>query len=74
MSKKTLVAVAVLSTFAGSALAADVQVYGRIDTGLYFQDSKAADTQKFSMESGIAGTSRFGIKGSEKRGYRHICG
>ena len=66
MSKKTLVAVAVLSAFAGSAFAADVQVYGRIDTGLYFTDNKAADTKTLTMESGIAGASRFGIKGSEK--------
>ena len=32
--KKTLAAVAVLGAFAGSALAADVTLYGVIDTGL----------------------------------------
>ena len=32
--KKTLAAVAVLGAFAGSALAADVQLYGIVDTGL----------------------------------------
>lgn len=31
--KKTLVAVSVLGAFAGSALAADVQLYGILDTG-----------------------------------------
>ena len=31
--KKTLAAVAVLGAFAGSALAADVTLYGRIDGG-----------------------------------------
>ena len=30
--KKTIVAVAVLGAFAGSAMAADVTLYGRIDT------------------------------------------
>ena len=32
--KKTLAAVAVLGAFAGSALAADVQLYGIVDTGV----------------------------------------
>ena len=32
--KKTLAAVAVLGAFAGSALAADVQIYGIVDTGV----------------------------------------
>ena len=32
--KKTLAAVAVLGAFAGSALAADVQLYGIVDTGI----------------------------------------
>lgn len=34
--KKTLAAVAVLGAFAGSALAADVQLYGIVDTGVGF--------------------------------------
>ncbi len=34
--KKTLAAVAVLGAFAGSALAADLTLYGRIDTGLNY--------------------------------------
>jgi len=34
--KKTLAAVAVLGAFAGSALAADVQIYGVVDTGLRY--------------------------------------
>lgn len=36
--KKSLTALAVLGAFAGSAMAADVTVYGVIDTGLQFQD------------------------------------
>ena len=34
--KKTLAAVAVLGAFAGSALAADVQLYGVVDLGLNY--------------------------------------
>ena len=34
MFKKTLAAVAVLGAFAGSALAADVQLYGLVDLGM----------------------------------------
>ena len=34
--KKTLAAVAVLGAFAGSALAADVQLYGIVDEGLAY--------------------------------------
>ena len=37
--KKTLAAVAVLGAFAGSALAADVQLYGLIDTGVRYLHS-----------------------------------
>ena len=70
--KKTLAAVAVLGAFAGSALAADVQLYGLIDTGLQYLHSDA-DTNKdatnsFSMESGMASGSRFGFKGTEDLG------
>ena len=70
--KKTLAAVAVLGAFAGSALAADVQLYGLIDTGLRYLHSDA-DTNKdatnsFSMESGMASGSRFGFKGTEDLG------
>lgn len=72
--KKTLAAVAVLGAFAGSALAADVQIYGIVDTGLQYvhgdTDSTAAnsDFDSFSMESGMASGSRFGFKGTEDLG------
>ena len=36
--KKTLAAVAVLGAFAGSALAADVTLYGKVDLGLQYQN------------------------------------
>lgn len=73
--KKTLAAVAVLGAFAGSALAADVQLYGIVDTGLRYlhsdldvdsPDYDAKDT--FSMESGMQSGSRWGIKGTEELG------
>ena len=70
--KKTLAAVAVLGAFAGSALAADVQLYGIIDTGLAYvhgdADGLSQDFDSFSMESGQGSGSRWGIKGTEDLG------
>lgn len=77
MFKKSLIAVAALSALAGSAMAADVQIYGRVDTGLRFtgvnfdKDAVPAgtdDTTKFEMASGNYTGSRVGIKGSEDLG------
>lgn len=67
--KKTLAAVAVLGAFAGTALAADVTLYGKIDAGLnYTHVSKdgSASTDDFSMKSGQNSGSRFGLKGTEQ--------
>ena len=73
--KKTLAAVAVLGAFAGSALAADVQLYGIVDTGFLYAHTDtdkagAADTgsDSFQMMSGMASGSRFGFKGTEDLG------
>ena len=73
--KKTLAAVAVLGAFAGSALAADVQLYGLVDTGLRYMhfdgDAAAAGydaVDKFEMKSGMQSGSRFGFKGTEDLG------
>ena len=71
--KKTLAAVAVLGAFAGSALAADVQLYGIVDTGLLYShvDADRANidaTDSFQMKSGMASGSRFGLKGTEDLG------
>ena len=72
--KKTLAAVAVLGAFAGSALAADVQLYGIVDTGLQYvhgdidSTEPNSDFDSFSMESGMASGSRWGIKGTEDLG------
>ena len=72
--KKTLAAVAVLGAFAGSALAADVQIYGIVDTGVGYNHIDVdglkvdGDKDKFEMKSGQASGSRFGFKGTEDLG------
>lgn len=70
--KKTLAAVAVLGAFAGSALAADVQLYGVVDMGLNYThidgDNAYEDVDSFEMKSGQQSGSRFGIKGTEDLG------
>lgn len=71
--KKTLAAVAVLGAFAGSALAADVTLYGVVDLGLQYvhndyDDSAKDNTDKFQMASGMESGSRFGLKGTEQIG------
>ena len=59
--KKTLAALSVLGAFAGSSLAADVTLYGVIDTGLVYQHADAdlpdVDTvDTFQMKSGVTGS------------------
>lgn len=70
--KKTLAAVAVLGAFAGSALAADVQLYGIVDMGLVYShvdtDGIGDDVDSFQMKSGQASGSRWGFKGTEDLG------
>ena len=71
--KKTLTAIAVLGAFAGSAMAADVQLYGLVDYGFAYQNTDAdvagQDAQdSFKMNSGMNSGSRFGVKGTEELG------
>lgn len=79
MFKKTLAAAAVLCAFAGTALAADVQIYGRINAGLNYTNSDAdisdsfvasgdASSDSFTLSSGDYTSNRWGIKGSEDLG------
>ena len=73
MFKKSLTALAVLGAAAGYASAADVTLFGVVDTGLIythqsFDDSEEADVNKFSMDSGVSSASRFGLKGTEELG------
>lgn len=66
--KKTLAAVAVLGAFAGSALAADVTLYGKVDLGLNYThtDVDGVSSDKWGMKSGQNSGPRFGIKGTEQ--------
>ena len=61
-----------LACMAMGASAADVSVYGRVDTGLLYTDD--GDTQTLEMNSGGAGASRWGIKGSENLGDGYKVG
>lgn len=76
--QKKLIAVAVLGAcVAGSALAANVDVYGRIDTGLSYVHQKIGDqagTDTLSMESGLSSSNRWGLKGSEDLGNGYQVG
>lgn len=72
--KKTLLAAALLGSFAASAFATpSVTLYGIIDTGLNYthyraDDGKTASTDTFSMASGQSSGSRWGLRGDEKIG------
>lgn len=72
--KKTLVATAILSSFAGAVFAApSVTLYGLIDTGLSYVHANAdapgvASTDAFTLENSQEFGSRWGLRGSEKIG------
>lgn len=68
-----MAALAVLSAFAGSALAAEVQLYGILDTGVGYNhinlDTSGVDNvDSFEMKSGVGSGSRWGLKGTEELG------
>lgn len=64
--KKQLTLVAAICTGLASQLVfvANAQVYGRVDNGVYFTNIKGNGVSKnsFTMESGMAGASRWGIR------------
>ena len=77
--KKTLAALAVLGALAGTAAAADVNLYGVVDTGLAYTykntelaaseaDRTNGGESQFGMQSGYNSGSRFGLKGTEDLG------
>lgn len=75
MFKKTLAAAALLGAFAGSAVAADVMLYGVVDYGLQYThvdsdkaNTDAVDIDNFQLSSGNQSGARFGLKGSEDLG------
>ena len=75
--KKTFVAAAVLGAMASTAFAADVTLYGLVDLGLNYTQTKStgSDTQNnFAMGSGQNSGSRFGLKGTEDLGDGYKVG
>ena len=71
MFKKTLAAVAVLGAFAGSAFAANVTMYGVVDTGLGFTSKDKGygeEINTFDMRSGQNSGVCLGLKGEEDLG------
>lgn len=77
--QKKLIAVAVLGAcVAGSAFAANVDVYGRIDTGLsyvHYDETGLSDAKDtLSLDSGMSSANRWGLKGSEDLGNGYQVG
>lgn len=77
--QKKLIAVAVLGAcVAGSAFAANVDVYGRIDTGLsyvHYDETGLSDAKDtLSLDSGTSSSNRWGLKGSEDLGNGYQVG
>ena len=73
MLKKSLLAMAAIGAFAGSAVAADVTLYGLVDYGFNYQHRDIDiqgydDSDGFEMRSGQNSGSRFGLKGTEDLG------
>lgn len=74
--KKQMIALAVAGAFAGSAFAANVDVYGVVDTGLVYTQTEVggvlssakAEGHKFSMDSGVNSGNRLGLRGTEDLG------
>lgn len=69
MNKNSLIALAVLAALSSSAFAADVEVYGRIDTGLQFNHSDPGvgdSSSTLKMHTGQHDANRVGLKGKEK--------
>lgn len=69
--KKTLLAASLLAAFAGSAVVADVSLYGRIDLGLcwsHADNGYDGATNSVAMTTGNFTSSRFGLKGEETLG------
>ncbi len=77
MFKKTLAAVAVLGAFAGSAVAANVTLYGVVDEALNYTYSKIGDgdaSHNYGLTSGVTAGNRWGLKGSEELGNGYTVG
>lgn len=68
--KKSLLALALMGAFSGAALAqSSVTVYGIVDMGVVRDDNgAAANSTKYSLDSGNQSGSRLGFKGTEDLG------
>ena len=67
--KKSLLALAVLGTFAGAASAqTNVTIYGIVDAGINYDKGKFPEGKKWSLASGQYNGSRLGFKGTEDLG------
>src|SRR5690606_10200795 len=67
--KKSLLALAVLGTFSGAALAqSSVTIYGVADAGIAYTDNGNPAGEQWSVESGQQSGSRLGFKGTEDLG------
>ena len=69
--KKQILACAVAAAFATGAVAAEVTIYGDVNTGFvynYTKEGNQESTNSFKMESGISGASRWGVNGGEDLG------
>jgi len=65
--KKSLLALAILSSFTGVAMAqSSVTIYGVVDTGLVWEN--AGSGKSFRIDSGNQSGSRVGFKGTEDLG------
>ena len=77
MFKKTLAAVAVLGAFAGSAMAANVTLYGIVDEALQYNYVKANGGEKqdtYGIRTGNQNGNRWGLKGQEELGNGLLAG
>lgn len=81
MFKKSLTALAVLSTMTGYAVAGQVTLYGVVDEGLNYtkEDVKVngvrhVDEHTFGLDSGLNAASRIGLTGQEALGNGMIVG
>lgn len=81
MQKKTILAAALASALAGSAMAADVTLYGVVDEGLAYShlskkllDGTKESSNTLKLDSGLKAGSRWGLKGSESLGNGYTIG
>lgn len=69
MFKKSLTVIALAGAFVGSAMAANVTLYGAVDAGFQFKNvhfQKGEHTNTFQMVNGINTNNKIGLKGVEE--------